>query len=157
MFFEVFEKLCRDKGITPTRASVEIGFSRGSVSYWKKNWQNGIDAKPDSKTAKMIADYFGVSVDYLLGRTDDPTDYSDDDLIASIAGPVLDHFNGDVKKAVAFQRAVAEDAARERKQPEFMKLYSRLDDVDKAKAEAFMNGLLAADKYQSQTAGKKNA
>lgn len=155
MFFDIFEKLCRDKGITPTRASVEIGFSRGSVSYWKKNRQ--IDAKPDSKTAKMIADYFGVSVDYLLGRTDDPTDYSDDDLIASIAGPVLDHFNGDVKKAVAFQRAVAEDAARESRQPEIIKLYSRLDDVDKAKAEAFVNGLLAADKYQTRTAGKKNA
>ncbi|GIQ64894.1 hypothetical protein PACILC2_34620 [Paenibacillus cisolokensis] len=27
----------------------------------------------DSKQIVMLADYFGVSTDYLLGRTDDPT------------------------------------------------------------------------------------
>lgn len=153
-FFERYAKLCEDRGIDPCsqKAAEAIGVTRATISSWNKK-----NTTPNGETVAVIAKALNVSSDYLLGRTDDPTDYSDDDLIASIAGPVLDHFNGDVKKAVAFQRAVAEDAARERKQPEFIKLYSRLDDVDKAKAEAFMNGLLAADKYQSQTAGKKNA
>ena len=66
MFYDVFKKLCDDRGINPTRASVEIGFSRGSVSYWKKRYLEGFDAKPDSYTAEKIADYFDVSVDYLL-------------------------------------------------------------------------------------------
>ena len=74
MFFDIFKKLCAERGITPTRASVEIGFSKGSVSYWRKKHSEGVDAKPDTYTAQKIADFFEVSVDYLLGRTDDPTD-----------------------------------------------------------------------------------
>lgn len=88
MYFEVFEKLCKERGITPTRASQEIGFSKGSVSYWRKNYNNGVDAKPDSKTAAMIADYFGVSVDYLLGRTTDPNGSASEP--STDAGPVSD-------------------------------------------------------------------
>ena len=70
MFYEIFKKLCDKKGITPTKASIEIGFSRGSVSYWKKKYSAGEDVKPDSYTAAKIANYFGVSVDYLLGLRD---------------------------------------------------------------------------------------
>lgn len=152
MFFDTFKKLCDDKGITPTKASVEIGFSKGSVSYWKKQWQQGKDAKPDSYTAAKIADYFGVSVDYLLGRTDDPTDYSDDDLIASQNPTVLSHFNGDVKKAVAFQNAVDADVANERKG--LAQKYNKLDSVDRAKVEAYIDGLLSADKYHNELQAK---
>ncbi len=72
MFFKVFEDLCAQKGITPTRASAEIGISKGSVSYWRKRYKEGADAKPDLNTAQKIADYFGVTVDSLLGRTKTP-------------------------------------------------------------------------------------
>ena len=72
MFYDVFKKLCDDRGINPTRASVEIGFSRGSVSYWKKRYLEGFDAKPDSYTAEKIADYFDVSMDYIFARCDNP-------------------------------------------------------------------------------------
>ncbi len=68
MFFEVFETLCKQKGVTPTRVSAEIGISKGSVSYWRKRYKEGVDAKPDLNTAQKIADYFGVTVDTLLGR-----------------------------------------------------------------------------------------
>ena len=156
MFFDLFEKLCKDRGVSPTRASTENGFSKGSVSYWRRKYKEGIDAKPDIYTAQKIADYFDVSVDYLLGRTDDPTNYENGDVVASLAGPVLDHFDGDAKKAAAAQRAIAEDAMRERQSmPEFYKQYLLLDEIDKAKADAFVSGLLAADKYQ--VAKQKNA
>lgn len=72
MFFKVFEELCAQKGVTPTRVSTEIGISKGSVSYWKKRYKEGVDAKPDLNTAQKIADYFGISVDVLLGRTHSP-------------------------------------------------------------------------------------
>lgn len=156
MFYDVFKKLCDEKGITPTKASTEIGFSKGSVSYWKSKWQQGKDSKPDSYTAAKIADYFGVSVDYLLGRTDDPVDYSDEDLIATQSPAVLSHFDGDVKRAVAFQEAVDADVAAERRGniPEVFAKYNMLDGIDRAKVEAYIDGLLSADKYRTELQAK---
>ena len=114
MFYDIYERLCREKGVTPTKASVEIGFSKGSVSYWKKKRKEGIDAKPDSYTAAKIADYFGVSVDYLLGRTDDPIDYDNDgDALAQIPLTYVEAANGDTRKARAIMLAAERDAQRE--------------------------------------------
>lgn len=114
MFFDIFKRLCEEKGITPTKASAEIGFSKGSVSYWKKKWAQGEDAKPDSYTAAKIADYFGVSVDYLLGRTDDPIDYdADGDALAEIPLTYVEAAGGDMKKARAIMLAAERDAQRE--------------------------------------------
>ena len=45
----------------------EIGLTRGSIT----NWRLG-KAKPSADALSKIADYFHVSVDYLLGRTDNP-------------------------------------------------------------------------------------
>lgn len=36
------------------------------------NYENGVSA-PDQETLGRLADYFGVTTDYLLGRTDDPS------------------------------------------------------------------------------------
>lgn len=69
MFFERFEMLCAHKGISPTKASMEIGFSKGSVSNWRKKHKQGIDPKLSMRLAKKIAEYFDVSLDYLLGNT----------------------------------------------------------------------------------------
>lgn len=114
MFFDIFKRLCEEKGITPTKASQEIGFSKGSVSYWKKKWSQGEDAKPDSYTAAKIADFFGVSVDYLLGRTDDPIDYdADGDALAEIPLTYVEAAGGDMKKARAIMLAAERDAQRE--------------------------------------------
>ncbi|MCL2698474.1 MAG: helix-turn-helix domain-containing protein [Oscillospiraceae bacterium] len=41
--------------------------STGNVSDWKSR-----RSKPNIDTLPKIADYFDVSVDYLLGRTDNP-------------------------------------------------------------------------------------
>lgn len=37
MFYDVFEKLCAQKGVKPGRAADEIGISRATVTNWKKN------------------------------------------------------------------------------------------------------------------------
>ena len=39
-----------------------------AVSQWETN-----RTSPDVQTMGAIAEYFNVSIDYLLGRTDDPT------------------------------------------------------------------------------------
>lgn len=57
-----------------------LGMGKNTVNNWKAGRSKTYLKKIDS-----IADYFGVSVDYLLGRTDDPH-------------PVLS--NDDVKNAI---------------------------------------------------------
>ncbi len=61
MFYKIVERLCMSKGISITKLSEELGLSSSVVTGWK----NG--AAPRKSTLKKIADYFGVSPDYLLG------------------------------------------------------------------------------------------
>lgn len=59
--YEIFEKLLEEKGITPYRVYKETGISTATLSDWK----NG-KSKPKADKMKKIADYFGVSVEYLM-------------------------------------------------------------------------------------------
>ena len=61
MFYDMFCDLCRKKGVSVTKASVEIGLSRTIGTKWKKT-----GATPNGETLNKIADYFGVTTDYLL-------------------------------------------------------------------------------------------
>lgn len=60
--------LIEDKGITQQEFLRSIGLNKSALSDWKK----GIN-KSYKKHIDKIADYFGVSVDYLLGKTDIPS------------------------------------------------------------------------------------
>ena len=62
MFFDRFKRLCDDRGISVYKACTDIGLNRSAVAKWK----NG--GKPNGTTASKLADYFGVSTDYLLGK-----------------------------------------------------------------------------------------
>lgn len=62
MFYEVYSNLCKDKGISLSKAAEQIGLSRTSVVKWKAG------TTPSGATLNKIARYFGVSVDYLLGN-----------------------------------------------------------------------------------------
>lgn len=65
MFFDRYCELCADKGLSPTKAAVNMGISRSAVSAWKKG-----DRTPQGESLAKIADYFDVTVDYLLEKTD---------------------------------------------------------------------------------------
>lgn len=60
--YKIFEALLRERGVTAYQVSKATGISTGSLSDWK----NG-RSSPKIDKLKKIADYFGVSVDYLLG------------------------------------------------------------------------------------------
>ena len=64
MFWETFVSLCQEHGEKPTPVIKKLGVAVGLVTKWK----NG--TMPNSVTLNKIANYFGVSVDYLLGKTD---------------------------------------------------------------------------------------
>ena len=57
-------ELIRNSGKSENALEKAIGLAQGSI----KNWRNG-KSKPSLEAVSKIADYFGVSVDYLLGKT----------------------------------------------------------------------------------------
>ena len=64
--YECIMKLCADKGISGYKMCADTGISRGLLTDLKAGRKKTIT----TGTAQKIADYFGVSVDYLLGNTD---------------------------------------------------------------------------------------
>lgn len=59
--------LAKEKGIKQSFLNNLIGGYRGKITDWK----NG-KSSPSNKDLEIIAEFFGVSTDYLLGKTDDP-------------------------------------------------------------------------------------
>ena len=62
MFWTRFTQLCNQNNTTPTVVVKQLKIAVGSVTKWK----NG--SIPNSTTLQKLADYFGVTVDYLLGK-----------------------------------------------------------------------------------------
>lgn len=62
MFKEKFIKLCANKGVAPSFVVKQVGISSAAFSQWTDQ------TIPRQTTLLKIADYFGVSVDYLLGK-----------------------------------------------------------------------------------------
>lgn len=79
MFKQNFIRLCNEKGVSPTAACAEIGLSNATFSCWTD------ESVPRKATLMKIADYFGVSVSYLLGATDDPSDVLSAQVISNLA------------------------------------------------------------------------
>lgn len=67
MFFDVYRDLCKSRNISPSAAAIEMGINKGTVSIWKNK-----GTVPQTPQLKKIADYFNVSVDYLLGNEEKP-------------------------------------------------------------------------------------
>lgn len=62
------KQLRKKRGISQLRLAMELGMSQNTVS----RYENG-EREADYRTLILIADYFNVSIDYLLGRTENPT------------------------------------------------------------------------------------
>ena len=78
-FAKTLKQLRKKRGILLKELAAVLNVSVGTVS----NYENGVHS-PDLATLCAIADYFGVSVDYLLGRTNHS--YSDKLLKQHISG-----------------------------------------------------------------------
>lgn len=64
MFLEKYLMLCEEKDESPTATSIKIGFSKTTVTHWKNGKTPKIDA------VLTVAEYFDVSIDWLLDRTE---------------------------------------------------------------------------------------
>lgn len=66
VFGERLRALRAEKNIGQNALAKELDISNASVSYWETGKQ-----MPTAEAIYKIAQYFGVSADYLLGITDD--------------------------------------------------------------------------------------
>ena len=107
MFFNRFKALCDEKNIIVYRACTDIGLNRSAVAKWKAG------GRPNGTTAAKLADYFGVTTDYLLEQTDERTapdtarTVSDEDIKFALFGgsdEITDAMYDEVKRFAAFIR-----------------------------------------------------
>lgn len=66
--YEIFEQLLQSKGVTAYQVSKETGISQATISSWKKGTYT-----PKQDKLQKIANYFGVSVEYLMGKDTETT------------------------------------------------------------------------------------
>ena len=66
-FFERFDYLLNVKRISAYRLAKEANINERIVGHWKAR-----ERKPSFDNLIKLADYFEVSIDYLVGRSDNP-------------------------------------------------------------------------------------
>lgn len=64
-FGERFKALRKEKGLTQEKLAKHFFLNKSSISRYEKNQQ-----MPEMDALQSFADYFEVSIDFLLGRTD---------------------------------------------------------------------------------------
>ncbi len=63
-FQNILKSLRATKGLTQDELSKQLNISRSTIGMYEKGAR-----EPDFETLELIADYFNVDTDYLLGRT----------------------------------------------------------------------------------------
>lgn len=61
--YERIAELCKEKDISITGLEKELGFGRGLIGKWRNT------ASPNSAKLQKIAEYFNVTIDYLINGT----------------------------------------------------------------------------------------
>lgn len=64
--YEIFEQLLQKYGVSAYKVAKETGVTQSTLSDWKRG-----RSTPKSENMKKIADYFGVSIDYLMTGKED--------------------------------------------------------------------------------------
>ncbi len=65
--YEIFEQLLQKYGVTAYKVAKDTGVTQTSLSNWKSG-----RSTPGTRTLQKIADYFGVTVDYLMTGKEEP-------------------------------------------------------------------------------------
>lgn len=67
--FEIIKKLASKRNKSLQQVAEDLNFSKNLFYRWKTS-------DPKAKDLEKVADYFHVSIDYLMGRTDDKASLS---------------------------------------------------------------------------------
>lgn len=65
-FYFIFTELCNSVGKSPCAVIEELGMNKSAVTNWKKR-----ESTPTNANLQKIADYFDVSMEYLISGRDD--------------------------------------------------------------------------------------
>ena len=99
--FERIKEISKERGLNLKKTAIEAGLSENAIYKWKTQ-------TPQSNALQAVADVLGVSVDYLLGNTDEmhanKKDESTIDLIAAHWDIDLDNLSKE-EKAIVMARA----------------------------------------------------
>ncbi|ASV96597.1 TPA: helix-turn-helix transcriptional regulator [Enterococcus faecium] len=102
--FERIKELAKKQGKSLNKVEEDLGYGK-NVLYRLKN------SNPSTERLQEIADYFDVSVDYLLGREEKETpkhvDLSEDDTVFSFDGKEISKET--MRKAIAIAKALEEN------------------------------------------------
>ena len=118
MFYDKFVQVCKARGISPSRAAVEAGLSKSTVTKWKTT----PDAEPTGTAIKKITGYFGITIAELMGETEKaPAEngkrsVSDDDIKFALFGgdgEITDAMYEEVKRFAAFVKQREADRKKE--------------------------------------------
>ena len=104
---ERIDFILEERNIVPAQMMKAIGASTGLFSQWRSGLQ-----KPSADKVVKIADYLNCSVDYLLGRTDNPEMYA-----TITTGNIIGDNNANINI----------DSQDEKIMAEFYKIISRMD------------------------------
>ena len=96
--YEIIKELAKKKKISIRQLEMRFGYSNGYLAKWKTN-------TPNADELPRLADYFGVSVDYLLGR-EEKTSLAEKHCVFAFDGePVSDEEVEFLKSVLAAKRA----------------------------------------------------
>ena len=99
--YERIAALCAQKGIKPGKLCADTGLSRGLLSDLK----NGRTKSLSAKNARIIAEYFEVSVGWLLGEEEAPRPVTDADIKFALFGgdgDITEEMYQEVRKFAAY-------------------------------------------------------
>ena len=98
MLGERLKQLRKDKNLTQTELGNKINVTKVSISGYESG-----NRSPDTDTLQRLADFFEVSTDYLLGRTDTaaltPQEQDEADFQAFASNPELSVFYKELPKS----------------------------------------------------------
>lgn len=75
MINERLKKLRKEKNLLQKDVAKYLNISTSAYGYYEQGKRD-----PDTETIKKLADFFDISADYLLGRTDNKKNYTDSDV-----------------------------------------------------------------------------
>lgn len=126
VFYETLSKLMDENNVKAKNLSEQLGIGKNQFKYWKDNGNI-----PNGETLILLADYFNCSVDYLLGRTDNPNG---------------SYVNGDnsFQNVIGNHSSVTitDKAGKDNLTDEFMQLFNKLDFSDKVRIINIVNEII---------------
>lgn len=100
-FYQTFRRLSHEKGVSPSRAALDAGLSKSTVTKWKTD----PNARPNGSVLARLSEYFGVPISELMGEAPEQPAAPDDAIKFALFGgseDITDEMFEEVRAFAAF-------------------------------------------------------